>query len=211
MKSFYGFKKDQTQIFDADGKRLVISKITTKPLMVVGVKNQEKDGYQAIKVGISKRKKLTKPIAGSIGELKIKPRFIRELKIESKMSFKPGDMVKVLAVFKAGDTVKVRGITKGKGFAGGMKRWGFAGGPKTHGQSDRPRSPGSIGQGTDPGRVWKGKKMAGHMGAETKTIRGLKVVKVDEKENEVWVTGLVPGFKGGLLEITRLKKVKKAE
>ena len=208
MKSFYGFKKDSSQIFDVDGRRLAITKIAVKPLIVIGKKTETKVNYQAIQVGIGQCKKLTKPITGILKGLKIKPRFIRELKVTDVENYKKGDSLQVSKVFQSGDKVKVRGITKGKGFAGVMKRWGFAGGPRTHGQSDRQRAPGSIGQGTDPGRVWKGKKMPGHMGNKTHTVLGLQVVKVDDEHNELWITGLVPGRRGGLLEITKTSQGK---
>lgn len=110
---------------------------------------------------------------------------------------------KIADIFSAGDKVKVSGTTKGKGFSGVVKRWGFSGGPRTHGQSDRHRAPGSIGQGTTPGRVFKGKKMAGRGGGRTKTILGIKVVKVDGEKNELWVGGAVPGSKGGKVKVTK--------
>ena len=145
---------------------------------------------------------------GALKGLKDKPRFIREIKTDKVSDLKIGENLKVGAVIKKGDLVKVRGTTKGKGFAGVIKRWGFAGGPRTHGQSDRQRSPGSIGQGTDPGRVWKGKKMPGHMGNKIHTILNLKAVKIDEEEDELWLTGLIPGPKGGLVRISRIDKAK---
>src|SRR3989338_9041385 len=104
--------------------------------------------------------------------------------------------------FIPGDKIKVTGTTKGRGFTGVVKRWGFRGGPKTHGQSDRHRAPGSIGQGTTPGRVFKGKKMAGRSGSSTKTITGLKVVRVDAEKNELLVSGAVPGAKGGIVKVS---------
>lgn len=208
MKSFYGFKKDQTQMFDENGLRLVVTKIKVEPLPILGFRTKEKDGYQAVKVGIGKAKRLNKPMIGALKGLKDKPRFIREIKTDKVSDLKIGENLKVGAVIKKGDLVKVRGTTKGKGFAGVIKRWGFAGGPRTHGQSDRQRSPGSIGQGTDPGRVWKGKKMPGHMGNKIHTILNLKAVKIDEEENELWLTGLIPGPKGGLVRISRIDKAK---
>jgi large subunit ribosomal protein L3 len=123
--------------------------------------------------------------------------------LEDKPDFKVGDEIKISDVFRKGDLVNVSGISKGKGFAGVVKRWHFAGGPKTHGQSDRLRAPGSIGQGTTPGRVLKGKKMAGRMGGERKTIKNLIVVDVDSEKGELLVSGPVPGKSSGLLIITK--------
>jgi large subunit ribosomal protein L3 len=115
-----------------------------------------------------------------------------------------GDRIKVGEVFVVGDKVNVSGTSKGKGFAGVVKRWGFAGGPRTHGQSDRERAPGSIGQTTTPGRVYKGKKMAGRMGHKRVTVKGLKVVEVNPEKNLLVISGLVPGAKGSLVLISKL-------
>ncbi|OGD63822.1 50S ribosomal protein L3 [Candidatus Beckwithbacteria bacterium RBG_13_42_9] len=203
MRNFYGFKKQPTQIFDNQGKRLVITKVSAQPLVVIGFKTQEKNGYQALKVALGQKKRINKPIKGALGKLELKPRFIRELKTDDLSQYSVGSQVLANTVFQAGDRVKVEGISKGKGFAGVVKRWGFAGGPKTHGQSDRPRAPGSIGQGTSPGRIWKGKKMAGQMGNVRQTVLKLQVVKIDEENQEIWVKGLIPGFIGSLVKITK--------
>lgn len=166
----------------------MVTRVKTLPLKVVRIKNEDKDGYWALQVEISKKQKA----------------LLREIKLGKAVDVKIGDEIKTSDVFKTGDKIQVRGITKGRGFAGVVKRWGFAGGPRTHGQSDRERAPGSIGQGTDPGRVWKGKKMPGRMGGKIKTIKGLRVYKIDEEKNEIWITGLVPGGRKGLLKITKL-------
>ncbi|MFC1711866.1 50S ribosomal protein L3 [Patescibacteria group bacterium] len=191
VKIFYGYKINQTRTFNDKGTSLVVTKIKTAPISVKRIKSEEKDGYNSLQVLVGKGLKKYKS-------------FIREIKLEKESTFKPGDTIKVNEVLKAGDKIAVTGITKGKGFAGVVKRWGFKGGPRTHGQSDRQRAPGSIGQGTDPGRVWKGKKMPGHMGNITKTIKGLKVYKINEEKNELWLTGLVPGNKSGLIKITKV-------
>jgi len=170
----------------------VVTKVKTLPLKVVRVKGEDKDGYWALQIEVNKGK----------GK-KAKKLILREIRLEQKSDLRPGMEIKASDVFKTGDKIQVRGITKGRGFAGVVKRWGFAGGPRTHGQSDRERAPGSIGQGTDPGRVWKGKKMPGRMGGKAKTIKGLKVFKIDEEKNEIWITGLVPGGKRGLLKISK--------
>lgn len=204
MNNFFGFKINQSRVYSKNGKRLAVTKVKAEPLTVIGFCNKEKDNYQALRVGIGLVKRLNKPIAGQVKKLKIKPKFIREIKVEKlNDEIKLGSQILVRDVFAVGDKIKVSGITKGKGFAGGVKRWGFAGGPRTHGQSDRQRAPGSIGQGTTPGRVRKGKKMAGHMGAKIKTIGNLQVIKI--KDQEIWLKGLVPGHKDGLVELTKVK------
>lgn len=186
---FWGQKIKSTQSFDDKGKRLVVTSIKTLPLTVVQVKNLKNDGYEAYKVKINR--------------MKINKDIFREIKTALVPEIKVGSKITVGAVFKPGDHVQVSGLIKGRGFAGVVKRWGFAGGPKTHGQSDRERSPGSIGMRTTPGRVWKGKKMAGHMGANLKTIKGLTIFKVDEENNQVFVTGVVPGNSKGLVKISK--------
>ena len=130
---------------------------------------------------------------------------------EDENAVKSGDTITVEQVLEVGDVVKVQGTTKGRGFAGGIKRHGFSGGPKTHGQSDRERAVGSIGAGTSPGRVWKGKKMPGHYGVDTQTVRGLTVVHVDAENQEVWLSGPVPGHLKALVRIEKLGTNKKIE
>lgn len=192
-----------------DTTRVPVTLVKVGPCIVTQVKKEDKDGYWAVQLGLgSKRiKNMTKPLQGHLkGAIKDKmaPRFLREVRLEKEPEFKVGDEVKVSDVFKAGDVVAVTGTSKGKGFAGVVKRWGFAGGPRTHGQSDRPRSPGSIGQGTTPGRVRKGKKMAGRMGGETVTIKNLKVVSIDEEKNEMAILGAIPGVPRGLVIIKKI-------
>lgn len=194
IKSFFAYKLGQKRIFDDKGKSIVVTEAKIEPLSVVRIKTKEKDGYQAFQVLIKnfKSKKENKHILREIKFIKD-----RDEKIEEVKTIKASD------VFKVGEKVQVRGWTKGRGFAGVVKRWGFRGGPKTHGQSDRLRAPGSIGQRTTPGRVWKGKKMAGRMGNQAKTIKGLKIWQIDEEKKVVLLKGLVPGKKGGLLKISK--------
>ena len=132
-----------------------------------------------------------------------KPRFLREIRVGDVGELKLGAEIKVGDVFAPGDPVRVTGTSKGKGFAGVVKRHHFAGGPRTHGQSDRERAPGSIGQTTTPGRVYRGKRMAGRMGTDTVTVRGLKVIAVDPENNTVTIKGLVPGGRKGLLLVQK--------
>jgi len=187
ITSFFGFKLGSAQTFDEQGKCLVATKVAAGPVTVERIKTDQKDGYKAIIVKIKGKRK----------------DFLRELKADEQDNFKAGDNLAIDQFFKVGDKVMVSAKTKGKGFAGVVKRWGFAGGPKTHGQSDRHRAPGSIGQRTDPGRVWRGKKMAGRMGGGTKTIKGLKIYKIDKEKNELWLKGVVPGAKNNLLKIVK--------
>jgi large subunit ribosomal protein L3 len=134
-----------------------------------------------------------------------------EVKFNEKPEIKVGDTIKVSDIFAEGDIVTVTGTSKGKGFAGVVKRWKFAGGPKTHGQSDRQRAPGSIGQGTTPGRVLKGKHMAGRMGHDQVTIRNLKVVAVNPETNELSISSPIPGTRGSLMRIKLVKAAPRAE
>lgn len=198
INSFFGFKKDQVQAFNQKGRRVVVSRILALPLKIRRSKSEKRDGYQALVVEVIKDQKK-----------KEKKNLLREIRLGKPAEFKPGGQIKLTDVFKTGDQVQVQGITKGRGFAGVMKRWGFKGGPRTHGQSDRKRAPGSIGQRTDPGRVWKGKKMPGRMGSRAKTIKGLTVYKIDEKKQELWLKGLVPGAEGGLIKISKQIKPRK--
>lgn len=171
------------------GQRVPVTRILAGPCSVTQIKKKEKDGYQAIQLGLGQGKKA--------------PLFLREVKVKSLPKLKVGQKIKVADIFQKGDKVRVTGTSKGKGFAGVVKRWGFKGGPRTHGQSDRERAPGSIGQTTSPGRVWKGKKMPGRMGKKTVTIKGLKVVDIDEEKNILLVSGPVPGPRGEYLFIQK--------
>ncbi len=208
-------KIKMNQVFE-NNLRIPVTEIEAGPCRVVQIKNEKKDGYWAIQLGFGEKriKNITKPLQGHLrGATKDKkaPRFLREVRLESKPDLKIGDQIVLADIFTPGDTVSVTGISKGKGFAGGMKRWNFAGGPKTHGQSDRGRAPGSIGQGTDPGRVRKGKKMAGRMGGEQKTIDNLKVVSVNYENNTITLSGPVPGANGRFLIIRRTSENKVQE
>jgi len=208
MKSFYTIKRDQIHAYNKNGKRLFVTRLSANSLPVVQVKNQEKDKYSALQIALGKKSRLNKPEAGHVKEIAKTPRYLKEIRLEKDSELKTGDQIKIDQVLHVGDVLKVTSISKGKGFAGGMKRHGFHGGPRTHGQSDRDRAPGAIGQGTSPGRIWKGKRMAGHMGNETVTIMGAIVVKIDQLENEIWITGSVPGGKNAVVELTKLRESK---
>lgn len=206
-----------TSTYDARGRRVGATVIEIFPNTVTQVKTKDgKDGYDAVQLGFGTKKSVKKPQIGHAKKAGVdkKIRWFREIRQQTTDNsgqleeLKPGQEIQVGQVFSVGDEVKVTGTSKGKGFAGGMKRHGFHGGPKTHGQSDRWRAPGSIGSGTTPGRVLKGKKMAGHMGVETVTVRGLEIVALDKNNNLLTVKGAVPGFLGSLLTITKLGRIK---
>lgn len=188
--------------------------IQAGPVVVTQVKTHDKDGYEAVQLGFSSKKikNITKPQlghfrkAGAVKEEKTAPRFLKE--VLGKGELKAGDVVKASDVLSTGDVVKVTGVSKGKGFQGGVRRWGFHGGPRTHGQSDRERAPGSIGQTTTPGRVMRGKKMAGRMGGEQVTVRNLTVLDVTEG-GTLKLSGPVPGHLKGLLRIEKVGRDEK--
>lgn len=190
IQGILGKKITQSQRFNEAGKRIPVTVIEAGPCLVMQIKNQVKDGYQAVQLGFGK----TKP-----------PRFLKEVWLEEETTLKIGDAVNIQDVFNLGDTVKITGLSRGKGFTGVVKRHHFKGGPRTHGQSDRERAPGSIGQTTTPGRVYKGKRMAGRSGGQRATIKNLKVIEIDNENNKLVVSGLVPGAKNGFLTITKIR------
>jgi len=195
MKFILGLKLGISQIFDEKGSPVPVTLIEAGPCVITQIKTKERDGYEAIQVGfkkIEKEKKIKKP-------MKKKPfRWLREFKNKIE-EFKLGQIVDV-SIFQEGNLVKICGLSKGKGFAGVVKRWGFHGRPATHGTKHELRTPGSTGT-SIPERVIKGRKMAGRMGFGRITIKNLNVVKVDKENNLLAVKGAVPGRKGTLLEI----------
>jgi|DewCreStandDraft_1066081.scaffolds.fasta_scaffold00102_62 large subunit ribosomal protein L3 len=199
IEGILGRKLGMTQLFDADGTARAVTAIEVLPSVVVQVKTEEKDGYNAVQLGYGHRKRLNRPLRGhmkGLGQF----RYLREFRVPDPAKWQVGQKVGP-EIFQPGDLVDISGHSKGKGFAGVMKRHGFAGGPKSHGQSDRWRAPGSIGAGTDPGRVIKGLRMAGHMGARPVTVKNLLVVHSDPARGLLLVQGAVPGHKGSLLRI----------
>jgi large subunit ribosomal protein L3 len=195
-----GRKVGMTQLFQADGTMIPVSVVAIEPNTVTRLRTTERDGYMAVQLGTEPARKLTKPEAG---QLKGLPRLstIREFRVDSVDSFEVGQELGV-DVFAAGELVDVTGVSKGKGFAGQIKRHHFKRGPKTHG-SDHHREPGSIGPGTTPGRVYKGLRMAGHMGDQRATVKKLKVVRADAEHNLLLVKGAVPGARGALLLVRK--------
>jgi len=195
-----GRKIGMTQLFREDGE-VVVTAIEAGPCFVTQVKTEAKDGYSAVQLGFGETKRLNSPQKGHLkdaGQL----RYLREFDVEDVKSVQVGQRIDV-DMFKTGDLIDVIGVSKGKGFAGVVKRHHFAGGPKTHGQSDRHRAPGSIGATTSPGRVLKGTRMAGRMGNRRVTARNLKVIDVDLARHLLLVKGAVPGAKKGLLLIKK--------
>ncbi len=201
-----GKKIGMSQVFNDNGKAEAVTVIEAGPCTVTQIKTTAKEGYDALQLGYGIAKKISKAEQGHLKELG-KLRELREFRVDNTADIKVGDKVDV-NLFKSGDFVNIIGISKGKGYAGVVKRHGFAGGPKTHGQTDRHRAPGAIGATTSPGRVLKGMRMAGHMGHEQITQKGLKVYKIDPEHNLLLVQGAVPGNKNGLLLISKSTKRK---
>jgi large subunit ribosomal protein L3 len=202
-----GKKIGMTQLFQESGEAMAVTAIQAGPSVVTQVKSQVKDGYNAIQLGLVasevKQSGLSSPERGHLRGID-KVRHLREFRADDISSVKPGDKVDV-GFLKRGDLVNVTGLSKGRGFAGVVKRHHFAGGPKTHGQTDRHRAPGSIGATTFPGRVLKGKRMAGHMGNKRVTVRNLKVIQADPEHNLLLLQGAVPGANGELLIIEKAR------
>jgi large subunit ribosomal protein L3 len=212
MKTILGTKGNMTQVFVND-RRVPVTAVTAGPCVVTQIRHNDVDGYWAIQFGLNTRpaKNTSKSLQGHFSKIQkdnkkpsTYPRNLVEVRTDKEPTYKVGDVVVASDIVKVGDVVSVSAVTKGKGFQGGMHRHGFHGGPKTHGQSDRWRAPGSIGQTTTPGRVYKGKKMAGRMGATVITIKNLHVISVDPQTNQIQISGAVPGRVGTILTIKRL-------
>jgi large subunit ribosomal protein L3 len=206
LKGLIGKKIGMTQIFDEQGVAQPVTIIEAGPCFVTQVRNPEKDGYAAVQLGFGEvhPKRLTGGELGHLNTNGLAPmKFLREFR--SKEAVNVGDKLTV-ENFAVGERVDVVGTSKGKGFAGGVKRHHFAGGKKTHGQSDRHRAPGSRGSGTTPGRVYKGARGAGHMGTDRVTVQALKIVMIDAERNLLGIKGAVPGGKGGLVLIKEARK-----
>ena len=203
LRGLIGRKIGMTQVFTEGGTVEAVTAIEAGPCTVTQVKSVDKEGYNAVQLGFGEAKRLNSPERGHLGKLGMF-KHLREFRVEDTSDIELGHRIDV-SLFQPGDLVDVIGVSKGKGFAGTVKRHHFAGGPKTHGQSDRHRAPGSIGAGTDPGRVLKGQKMAGHMGNRRVTVKRIKVVKADPDRNLLLVGGAVPGARNGLLEIRKSK------
>jgi large subunit ribosomal protein L3 len=202
VKEIYGKKLGMTQIFAENGTAIPVTVIEVKPCSIVSKKTADKDGYNAIVVGIGeiKEKNATKPMKGIFAKAKVTvQRHLREIKVDNLDEYEVGKTID-LNVFENGDKVDVQGVSKGKGFQGVIKRHGQHIGPKGHG-SMYHRRPGSMGATTSPGRVFKGKKLPGHMGSVVRSILNLDVVKVDSDKNVILVKGSIPGAKKSIVRI----------
>ncbi|HEY4685983.1 MAG TPA: 50S ribosomal protein L3 [Dehalococcoidia bacterium] len=206
MEAILGRKLGMTQVFAANGEARGVTVVEAGPCVVVQIKTKDRDGYDAVQLGFGARKHVNDALRGHMKRLG-DFRYLREVRVEDASAYELGQKLGA-ELFEEGDLVDVVGTSKGRGFAGGVKRHHFHGGPKTHGQSDKGRSPGSIGSGTTPGRVRKGLRMAGHMGDERVTVKNLRVFESDAARGVLFLEGAVPGGSGGLLRIA--KKGKKA-
>ena len=204
MLGILGKKIGMTRFFDEQGSPVIATVIEAGPCKVIQVKNESSDGYNSVQLGFieQQEKRVNKPLLGHFKKSESAPyRFLREIR-NFEGEVKAGDLIQV-DQFSEGDVVKVTGRSKGKGFAGVVKRHGFSGGPKSHGQSDRHRAPGSIGQSAYPKRVFKGLRMGGRLGNERVTIQNLTIVKIVPEKNLIYVHGAVPGSRNSLVEIYR--------
>jgi len=204
QKSIIGKKIGMTQIFDEKGNVVPVTVIEAGPCVVVQKKTAENDGYEAVQVGFGdiSAKAVTKPLKGHFEKADVAPkRTLREFRLEDCSALNVGDIIKA-DIFAAGDHVDVVGTSKGKGYAGAIKRWNHARLKESHGTGPVARHAGSLGACSSPSRVFKGTKAAGHLGAERVTVQNLDVVKVDVENNLIAVRGAVPGAKGGIVIIS---------
>jgi large subunit ribosomal protein L3 len=209
VRLLLGTKLGMTQLFDDAGTVTPVTVLEVGPCRVVQVRSEERDGYRAVQLGFRPQKssRVTKPLRGHFKKAGVEDfRFLRESPLAGPEEGEPavGDEIRVDHVFSEGAVVDVVGTSKGRGFAGTVKRYGFGRGPESHG-SKNIREPGSTGMHTFPGRIFKGKKMPGQMGAKRRTVKNLKVVRVDPEENRLFVKGAVPGAVGGLVAVQLAK------
>ena len=203
QKALIGKKIGMTQIFDEKGKVVPVTVVEAGPCVVSQLKTVETDGYEAVQIGFGdiKPKHVTKPLQGHFKKADVAPkRILKEFRFDDCSAYELGQIIKA-DVFETGDKVDVTGKSKGKGYAGVIKRWNFGRLKETHGSGPVARHGGSMGACSSPSRVWKGKKMAGHLGAEKVTVQNLTVVKIDEENNLLAIKGAVPGPNGGYVVI----------
>ena len=204
MIGLIGRKMKMDQLFMANGEVVPVTVVEAGPCPITQVKTKETDGYNAVQLGFGNKKRLNKPTKGHLKKSKIESSDkLAEMRIKDPSPYKIGNILSI-EIFKEGELVQIVGCTKGRGFAGGVKRWGWAGGPATHGSCFH-RRPGSIGSHTYPGRVWKNRKMPGRYGNEQVTIKNLKVIKIEKDKNLLWLKGAVPGPRNGYLIIRKTK------
>ena len=203
QKALIGKKIGMTQIFDEKGKVVPVTVVEAGPCVVSQVKTVETDGYTAIQMGFGdiKPKHVTKPLQGHFKKADVAPkRILKEFRFDDCAAYELGQVIKA-DLFEIGDNVDVTGKSKGKGYAGVIKRWNFARLKESHGTGPNARHGGSMGACSSPSRVWKGKKMAGHLGAEKVTVQNLAVVKIDAEDNLIAIKGAIPGANGGYVVI----------
>ncbi len=206
-KGLLGKKLGMTRIFQEGGGMITVTVLEAGPCPVVQRKTADRDGYEAVQLGYGEKpgRLANKPESGHFAKANVSPRrILREFPVESAEELKQGDEIKA-DLFAPGDRVDVTGLSKGRGFAGVIKRWGFGGAPETHG-SNHHREPGSIGQAADPSKVFKNKKLPGRMGNRRVTVQNLEVVQVDPEKNVLIVRGAVPGANGGIVEVRKTVK-----
>jgi large subunit ribosomal protein L3 len=210
VKAILGEKLGMTQVFGDDGRAIPVTVVKAGPCVVAQVRSAAKEGYAAVQLGFGDvlERKLTKPAKGHFAKAGATPaKHLVELRTDDAESYTPGQEIKA-DVFAPGDPIDVVGVSKGKGFAGNMKRHNFAGMPASHGTERKHRQSGSVGAGTTPGRVVKGKRMPGHLGHERVTVLNLSVVEADPEQNLLLVRGAVPGPNGSLVMIRTAVKAK---
>lgn len=211
VNGILGIKLGMTQVFAEDGAVVPVTVLKAGPCLVVQCKTRASDGYDAVQLGLVefvKPQRLTRPRLGHLKKSNLPPlRFLREVAVEPDGETKVGDKV-LVEQFAEKSYVDVSGLSKGRGFAGGVKRHHYRGGAASHGSMFH-RAPGSIGASSFPSRVWKGARMPGHMGHERVTVRNLEIVKIDKDENLMLVRGAVPGANGGYVIIRKAKRPKR--
>jgi large subunit ribosomal protein L3 len=211
VKGILGRKVGMTQVFDDAGHAVPVTVVEAGPCSVAQVKTPDKDGYSAIQLAFGEPKRVNQPSAGHFAKAGVDPaRHLVELRLNDIGEYAPGSEIKA-DLFEAGEMVDVVGVTKGKGFAGAMKRHNFGGLGASHGTERKHRSPGSIGGASTPARVFKGQKMAGHLGNERVTTLNLKVIKVDPDRNIMLIRGAVPGPRGGLVMVRSAIRLRRRE
>jgi large subunit ribosomal protein L3 len=204
VSGMIGRKVGMMRLYDGAGRVRAVTVIEVAPNRVTQLRTTERDGYEAVQLGFpGTRKRINRPLRGHLRRAGVDEMLtaLHEFPLNGE-TFERGQTVHVADAFTPGEYVDVSGVSKGRGWAGGIKRWHFHGGPKTHGQSDRHRAPGSVGSGTTPGKVWKGQKMAGHMGQRTAKVMNVLVVLTDPQRNLLFVEGSVPGAVDRVVTIT---------
>ena len=210
MNTLIAKKIGMTQIFDENSNALGVTVLDVSDCRVVQVKNSQKDGYDAVQLTIGSKKKLSKPLESHYKKYKVDPgEVLFEVRVNEDTDLNPGQKINVKDFFEVGQKVDITGISKGKGFAGVMKRHNFSGQKASHGVHKVHRAGGSIGNASYPGHVFKGQKMAGRMGNQKSTIQSVTIVGLDEEQNYLLVNGSVPGNKGNIVQVQSAVKVTK--